>query len=372
MRIAVVHDRLTQLGGSERVVLALQRLWPDAPVYTSVADLDFAGEAGFRDVRTTYLQRIPGAARLGRASLPLHPHAFGSLDLARYDVVISSSAFFSKCVRVPSGTAHVCLCYTPARFLWEFSDSHLADRSGRLERALIGAVSPALRRADRKAASRVDRFVAISSFIQEQIRRHYDRESVVIPPPVAIEKHRGDDVRGDFLLTAAALYPYKRIDHAIAAARQLDLPLKVLGDGPDYPRLAGLAGSKVELLGWVDEATKDALISSARAFVAPQVEDFGIAMVEALAAGTPVVAPARGGSVDIVQDGRTGALYDPADPGGLVDALRRVLALEIPRSVLHASVIRFSEAAFDSAIRDVVEETASDVAAAVGPRPASR
>jgi glycosyltransferase involved in cell wall biosynthesis len=317
-------------------------------------------------VSTTYLQRLPGAERLGRASLPLHPHAFGRLDLAGYDVVISSSAFFSKCARVPPGTAHVCLCYTPARFLWEFRDTHLTDRSGRLERALISAASPALRRADRRAAARVDRFVAISSFIQDLIHRHYGRTSVVIAPPVAVEQYRTDAPRGDFLVTAAALHPYKRIDHAIEAAGRLGLPLKVLGEGPDRERLATLAGPGVELLGWVDEGTKQALISRARAFVAPQVEDFGIAMVEALAAGTPVVAPARGGAVDIVDDGRTGALYDPADPDGLVAAVGRALALDVPRSALHAAATRFSEAAFSSAFREVVEDAVSGVRSTAG------
>ena len=355
LRVAIVHDRLTQLGGSERVVLALQRIWPDADLFTSVQDPAFAADAGFTNVRSTYLQRLPRASSLGRASLPLHPHAFGRLDLRGYDVVISSSAFFAKCARVPAGMPHVCLCYTPARFLWEFQDSHLTDRSGRLERALIAAVSPALRRADRRAAARVDQFVAISSFIEASIERHYGRSSIIIPPPVDVERYPIDAPRGDYLLTVAGLYPYKRVDHAIAASRELHLPLKVVGDGPDALRLRALAGPAVELLGWVDEDTKVALVSGARALVAPQVEDFGIAMVEALAAGTPVVAPARGGALDIVEDGRTGALYDPGDPDGLVGAIERAMELTADRSVLRAAALRFSEDAFADAMRGLVD-----------------
>jgi glycosyltransferase involved in cell wall biosynthesis len=355
VRLAIVHDRLTVFGGAERLVLALQRVWPSADLFASVVDDELVADRGFANVRTTYLQHLPAAGRLGRASLPLHPHAFGRLDLRGYDAVISSSAFFAKCVRPPADVPHVSICYTPPRFLWDFRDTHLTERSGRVARAAIAVISPTLRRADRRGASRVDQFVTNSSYIAEAVARIYGKVAVVIPPPVDVERYEPAAARGDYLLAVARLDPYKRIDRAIEASVRLGIPLKVIGDGPDAARLRSISGPNVELLGWVDEVAKVELIRGASALVAPQIEDFGIAMVEALAAGVPVIAPAAGGALDIVEDGRTGILYDPGDPDALVQAIHRLAGLDVVPAVLHAASLRFSEAAFASAMRDVVE-----------------
>jgi glycosyltransferase involved in cell wall biosynthesis len=357
MRVAIVHDRLTVFGGAERLVLALQRIWPTADLFVGVADRELAERAGFVNLQTTYLQRLPGAAALGRASLPLHPHAFGRLQLHRYEAVISSSAFFAKCVRPPAGVPHVSFCHTPPRFLWDFSDSHLTDRSGRMERAAVAVVRPALRRADLRGASGVDQFLANSSFIADAVARHYGKPAIVIPPPVDVDRYEPAVTRGGYLLAIARLDPYKRIDRAIEASARLGIPLKVIGDGVDAARLRAISGPEVELLGWVEEAAKIELVRGALALVAPQVEDFGIAMVEALAAGVPVVAPAAGGALDIVESGRTGVLYDPDDPGALDNAIRKVQQLEVIPADLHASALRFSEPAFASAMREVVDAT---------------
>ena len=357
VRLAIVHDRLTVFGGAERLVLALQRIWPTADLFASVVDDALVADAGFANVRTTYLQHLPAAGRLGRASLPLHPHAFGRLELDGYDAVISSSAFFAKCIRPPAGVPHLSICYTPPRFLWDFRDTHLTERSGRVERAAISLISPALRRADLRGARGVDQWITNSSYTADAVARHYGETAVVIAPPVDVEHYEPAVTRGGYLLAIARLDPYKRIDRAIEASAQLGIPLKVIGDGADAARLRAISGREVELLGWVEEAAKFELVRGALALVAPQVEDFGIAMVEALAAGVPVVAPAAGGALDIVESGRTGVLYDPEDPGALVNAIRQVEQLDVVPEDLHAASLRFSEPAFANAMREVVDAT---------------
>lgn len=354
LRVAIVHDRLTVFGGAEREVLALQRVWPESDLFVSVVDPQVAVRHGFRNVRTTYLGRLPMAARLGRASLPLHPHAFRRLDLRGYDVVISSSAFFARCLTVPAGTAHVAVCYSPARFLWDFRDTHLEARAGLVQRAFVKAISPWLRRQDRRGARTVDVFVAISTFIAEAIQRCYDRESVLVPPPVDVHAFEPAAAPGDYLITLTRLDPHKEVDRAIAACNELRIGLKVVGDGFDAPRLRRMAGPTVEFLGWVSEAEKTAVVQGARALLAPQIEDFGIAMVEALAAGVPVIAPAAGGALDIVENGRTGILYDPDDPRGLVEALKALDELALDPQHLHERALRFSEDAFARRMREVV------------------
>lgn len=345
MRVALVHDKLTELGGSERVVQAMQRIWPDAPLHVAVADPEVVAAGGFRDVRPTGLDRLPGGAGRARWAIPLHAAAFARLHPRDVDVVVSSSSFSAKDVRPAAGIPHLSYCHTPARFLW--GDDHLDGRSGPAPiAAAVRAAVPALRRIDRRAAQRVDVLLANSTHVAAEVERVWGRLAPVLHPPVDLVAHAGEHATGDHLVAIARLLPYKRVDAAIATAQRLGLRLVVIGDGPDRERLEALAGPGVELVGAVDEATKVRLLGSARALLAPQVEDFGIAMVEALAAGVPVVAPAAGGALDIVADGVTGALFDPTDPGGLDRAAARVLDLRVDRVALRSSAERFSEAAF--------------------------
>ncbi|MGV3758321.1 MAG: glycosyltransferase, partial [Actinomycetota bacterium] len=215
-------------------------------------------------------------------------------------------------------------------------------------------------------AARVDVLVANSTFVADSIRRSYGRSAVVVPPPVDVERCGPPRVDHDgYVLVVSRLDPYKRVDLAIRACQEAGLPLRVVGDGVDAARLAGLAGPGVELLGWVDEDRKIELLRGAMALVAPQVEDFGIAMVEALAAGTPVVAPAAGGAVDIVEDGVTGVLYDPDDTEGLSTALARVADLPVDAAVMREASARFAEARFADAMTELVERAvAAPVASA--------
>ncbi len=355
MRIAIVHDKLVQFGGAERVVRDMRRIWPDADLYTSAFDPDLVRREGLGEVRATFLQRMPGGVEQSRWLMPFYDLAFRSLDLDGYDLVLSSSAMFAKSVR-SKAAPHLCYCHIPVRYLWEYRDSHIGELPHPAPVRLAASLTvPWLRRRDLRAVAGVDMFVANSHAIADQIRRHYGREAEVVPPGVDSTPFAGAHERGDYLLLVARLYPYKRVDLAIEAANRLGVPLKIVGEGSDRPRLEQLAGDTVEFLGWVVEEDKPALFGSARALLAPQIEDFGIVMVEALAAGTPVVALNRGGAVDILSDGETGVLFSRQTADELVDAIGRLERESFDREVLRARARAFSPERFQASIRELAE-----------------
>jgi glycosyltransferase involved in cell wall biosynthesis len=346
-----------QLGGSEQVTAALSRAFGDADVITSAYDPEIAHRLGLASVQGTFLQRAPMLERAHHYFLPLYDSAFRHVDLSGYDAVISSAAFFAKSVCPPPGVPHVCYCHTPIRFLWEPEDSTLAElpKNPAVRRA-VTAMKPLLRRADRRAVKHVDEFVANSSHIASRIAALYGRQARVVAPPVEIDRYRGDFEAGDYLLAAARLYPYKRVDIAIEVANRLRIPLKVAGDGSDLARLRELAGPTVEFLGWVDEADKPELFGSARAFIAPQLEDFGIAMVEAIAAGTPVVALAAGGALDIVEPGVNGMLVDSQNAAAFGEAVESLAPPDYQPGPMRRSVEKFAAPVFARRMREIVDE----------------
>ncbi len=355
MRVAIVHDKLVQLGGAERVALRMRNVWPDADFYTSAFDPELAQSAGFGEVRATFLQRLPLSAEGTRWALPLYDHAFRRLDLDGYDLVVSSAAMFAKSVQ--TGTApHVCYCHTPIVYLWHLRETHMRELPYPLPvRAAAAATVPWLRRLDRRAAAGVDVFVANSTAVSERIRRYYGRESEVVHPPVDPAPFAADHAREDYLLVVARLFPYKRVDVAIEAANRAGAHLKVVGEGSDRARLETLAGDTVEFVGWADDEQKARLFGSARALLVPQEEDFGMVMVEALAAGTPVVALRAGGALDIVEDGVTGLLFDRQTPDDLLAAIGRLDGADFDRDVLRARARDFSPERFDAELRAVGE-----------------
>jgi glycosyltransferase involved in cell wall biosynthesis len=355
LRVAIVHDKLVQLGGAERVALELRRLWPEADLYVAAYDPDLARAVGVERVQATFLQRMPGGVERTRWLLPFYDLAFRSLRLNSYDAVISSAAMFAKSVR-PRGGPHVCYCHTPVVYLWHLRDTHIRELPYPWPvRAAAAAAVPWLRRRDRRAADGVDLFVANSRAVAHRIARYYGRRAEVVHPPVDAAPYAGDFERGDYLLVVARLYPYKRVDLAIEACNRLRLPLRIVGEGPDRRRLEALAGPTVEFLGWVPEKRKPELFGAARALVAPQEEDFGIVIVEALAAGTPVVALAAGGALDIVEDGETGILFAEQTAGALARAIERLDSFEPGRAPLRERASRFAPAEFDRRMRAVVE-----------------
>jgi glycosyltransferase involved in cell wall biosynthesis len=323
LKTALVHDWLTGMRGGEKVLEELGAMFPEAPIFTL---FHFPGSVSAaiesHPIHTSFLQRAPGIRAGYRRYLPLFPAAIEDFDLGGFELVISSSHCVAKGVIPPPGGLHYCYCHTPMRYAWDQEHAYFPRRRG-LAARLRALTLTALRAWDAASAARVDLFIANSSFVAERIRAFYGRRAEVVPPPVDVEFFTPAPAAasaggGGYALVVSALAPYKRIDVALAACARAGIELRIVGDGPERGRLERLAGPRARLLGRVDGAALRDLYRGARVFLQPGIEDFGIASVEALACGTPVVAAGRGGVLDVVEDGRHGVLYDEA---GGADAL---------------------------------------------------
>jgi glycosyltransferase involved in cell wall biosynthesis len=314
MRVAIVHDYLNQYGGAERVLEALHDLYPDAPVYTSIYDPAAMPDRYRRwDIRTSWMQRLPGWRRGFRAYFLLYPSAFESFDLSGYDLILSSSSAYAKGIIPPPGGRHICYCHTPMRFAWR-TDSYVEREGiGRRRRLVLSILLTYVRLWDVATTPRVDAFVANSREVARRIRRYYNREATIIPPPVDLPPYRPRPAE-DFYLSGGRLIPYKRLDLAVRALSALRLPLKIFGAGRDRAALESIAAPNVEFLGQVSEERLRELFARCRAFIFPGEEDFGITPLEAMAAGRPVIAYAAGGALDSLVDGVTGRFFHEQSP----------------------------------------------------------
>lgn len=325
MRIALVHHWLVGMRGGEKVLEALCDLLPDADIFTLVCDPSRLSDKLRRHrITTSFIQRLPFAPGRFRAYLPLFPMAAWRVDLSSYDLVVTSDASVVKAIRTPPGTRHVCYCHSPPRYLWDLYDLYRREEAGLIRRLLMPPVAHYLRRADFRAAQRVDTFIANSRAVAERIARHYRKPSQVIYPPVETDYYAAAArAPEDYYLFVGQLVAYKKADLAIRAIGGMGRRLLVVGDGPQRRRLAELAGPHMELLGPVsDERLRD-LYARCRALIFPNEEDFGIVPVEAMAAGAPVIALARGGALETVVDGVTGLHFSEMTVESLQDAVRR-------------------------------------------------
>jgi glycosyltransferase involved in cell wall biosynthesis len=352
-RIALVHDWLNQLGGAENVLEELVNLFPGAPVFTSMYAADAMPDA-YRgwDIRTTFMQRLPGVARHHQKYLPVYPLAFERTDLSAYDLALSNKSGFCHGVRTANHgrkAVHVCYCLTPTRFLWLFDQYREREQINSAAGVLLRPVLAQLRRWDYAAAQRVDHFIAISSEIQRRIRAIYHRESVIIHPPVDTDYFRPaqQPAVGDYYLIVGRLIPYKRIDLAVQAFAHLPQEkLIVVGDGRDRAALAAKATPNVTFVGRQPRARVRELLQGCKAFLFPGLEDFGIAPVEALSAGRPVIAFAGGGALDTVTPGVTGERFPEQTVTGLLAVLASFDARAYRPADCRAQAERFSTAAF--------------------------
>jgi glycosyltransferase involved in cell wall biosynthesis len=355
MKIALVHDWLNQLGGAENVLETLVRLYPGAPVYTSMYAADRMPDA-YRawDIRTTWMDRLPGIHAHHQPYLPLYPLAFARLNLADYEVILTNKSGFCHGVQT-DGALHVCYCLAPTRYLWQFEDYIRRERIAAPVAMMLRPLVGGLRRWDYHAAQRVDHFIAISSEIQGRIEQYYDRRSVIIYPPVETTRYRPADRHDDYYLVVSRLIPYKRVDLAVKACTRLDLPLLVAGSGRDRDLLESMAGPTVEFLGRVPDEDLPDLLARCKAFLFPGLEDFGIAPVEAQAAGRPVVAFRGGGALDTVIDGETGLFFDRQTVDSLCEALGRFEQYTFSPERCRANAGRFDTAVFKRELAAFVE-----------------
>ncbi|HTK39289.1 MAG TPA: glycosyltransferase [Patescibacteria group bacterium] len=364
-KVAIVCDWLTTMAGAEKVILAFHEAFPDAPIYTSVYVPENVPAFANADVRTTYLQRLPRPLRNLHKFFPmLRVHAFRSLDLSEYDVILSSASAEAKQVRkTRADQVHICYCHTPIRYYWSHYEQYKADPGfGRLNwlvRLLMPLMVPALKRADYRAAQAVDYFIGNSTTVAKRIATYYDRTADVIHPPVDTDRFTPSDTRADFYMALSRHIPYKRLDLAISAANALKLPLRVFGDGSEHDKLVAMAGLTVSFYPGTPSVEDQQRITdsfnTARGLLFPAEEDFGITPVEALAGGTPVIAYGVGGARDIVSDGETGVLFDEQTTESVVAAIKRAEAIAFSPSVLAKSAKRFERPIFIRAITDYVD-----------------
>jgi glycosyltransferase involved in cell wall biosynthesis len=354
-RVALVHDFLLDLRGAERVFSAICDAWPEADVFTAVYDeRGTEGRFAAREPRTSFLQRLRPTARTFRPLLPLYPHAVESLDLRGYDTVISSSSAWAHGVLVDPGAVHVCYCHNPFRYAWSEREATLAARSP-LTRAPLRLLLNRWRQWDWIAAQRVDAYVANSHLTAARVRRYFGREATVLHPPVELGRFAPGTV-GEHYLVVAELMAHKRIDVAIEAFNRLRKPLLVVGDGPELRRLRRLAGPTVTLTGRVSDERVAQLMSSSRALIVTAAEEFGIAAVEALASGRPVIALGAGGVLESVREGETGVYYDASEPDSLAQAVSAFDPATIDPAACVAAAQRFGTRDFQAQLRSIVAD----------------
>jgi glycosyltransferase involved in cell wall biosynthesis len=353
-RLALAHDYLLVMRGAERTFAEIAACWPQAPIYTLLFDPDAVADsfAGHR-VHTSYLQRLGVRQDRFRYMLPFFPRAVERLPVRDYDVLVSSSSAFAHGLRPGPGSLHVCYCHSPFRYAWFERERALAE-APRWSRPLLGRTLRRLRRWDLEAAGRVSRYVANGEITRRRIAELYGVEADVVHPPVSVERFSIGEPE-DFLLFVGQVIRHKRIEVAIEAAARAGRPLKVVGEGPDLPRLRELhADDPVEFLGRVDDIRLADLYARCLALVVPNVEEFGIAAVEAQAAGRPVVAVGRGGVRETVVDGVTGVLVDGESAADLAAPLRDLDFASFDSRAIRANAERFSAASFKTNFKALV------------------
>lgn len=328
MKIALVHYWLVTMRGGEKVLEELCRLYPQADIFTHVVQPDQISDTlKAHRITTSFIARLPGAARHYQKYLPLMPLALEQLDLRGYDLVISSESGPAKGVITGENTLHLCYCHSPMRYLWNMYHDYRESTTG-LTRALMAPTFNYLRQWDFASAARVDHFIANSTTVQRRIAKTYRRASDVIHPPVAVEDFTPAEKPEDFYLLCGQLVPYKRADIAVAAFNKLGKKLVVVGDGSERQKLTRMAGPTVRILGPQPFESLRNLYAKCRALIFPGEEDFGIVPVEAMASGRPVIGYDRGGIRDSVRDGISGILFPDSSVDGLIAGIARFEAIE--------------------------------------------
>ncbi len=359
--LAIVHDWLNQIGGAEDVLAQMHAMYPAAPVYTSIfAPEKMPAAMQAWDIRTNWMDKLPGIHDHHQPYLPLYPLAFGGVDLRKYDVVLSNKSGFCHGVQVRPDAYHIDYCLTPTRYVW-MPDAYL-QREG-FGRAVEMAMRPLLawlRRWDYEAAQRVTHFIAISTEVQQRIRRYYHRESMIIFPPVDVQRFRPNGQPPEpFFLVLSRLIPYKRIDLAVRACNLVGCKLVVAGSGRDRAALEAIAGPNIEFRGYVSDAEAADLMARCQAFIFPGLEDFGITPLQAQAAGRPVIAYGAGGALDTVIPGITGEFFVEQTPEALATVLADFDPTRYDPSACRTNAERFSNERFRRELGDYVQRVAA-------------
>ncbi len=357
-RTALVHDWLTGMRGGEKCLEVLCELYPEAPIHTLIAFPEKVSEAiRGHVIRCSFLQRLPGVAKHYRSFLPLFPMAIERFDLTDFDLVLSSSHAVAKGVRVPPHALHISYVHTPMRYVWDMFDQYFNRATvGSVQLALIRLVAARIRRWDIRTSARVHHFIANSRYVAERIRRIYHRDAAVIHPPVDTARFAVSTANDGSYLVVSALVPYKRVDIAIEAANRGAFPLRVIGDGPERPRLEKMAGPTVRFDGWLHDREIEEAYASSRALLFPGEEDFGIVPVEAMACGKPVIAYGRGGATETVIEELSGVLFGEQTPDSLLSAIDRMERLRFDAPAIRAHAETFDRENYRRRMAEFVDE----------------
>ncbi len=362
MKTALIHDHLAQDGGAEKVLQTFLPMFPKAPIYTLLYDKKNARKYyKDRHIEASVIQRLPGGVSHYKWYLPFMPMAVEFFDLRGFDLVISDTSSFAKGVITMPETLHICYCHTPTRYLWSDTHQYLNElKYNKYLKKIISLILTRLRTWDRLAADRVDHFIANSYTVKKRIKKYYRRNSVVIYPPVETDIFSVSKEVEDYFLIGCRLAPYKRVDIVVEAFKKLGskYKLKIFGDGVDKARLEKIAqgAENIEFLGRVTDEEKAKLYSRALAFINPQEEDFGITVVESMAAGRPVIAYKKGGATETVKEGETGIFFKKQTATDLIKVIESFSNYKFEPEKIREYALKFSKDRFKREILEFIKE----------------
>ena len=355
LNVILCHDWLTGMRGGERVLEILCDAFPKAPIYTLIHNpVAISKKINDHEIRTSWLQNVPGIMTRYRYFLPLFPSAIEGMHLPNADLLISTSHCVAKGLRTKPGTKHLCYCFTPMRYAWTFHNEYFGGNS--VKSLIARAVLPSLRNWDKKSSRRVHRFLALSRHVQKRIKDFYGRDSDVVYPPVDTSRWTlANGARsGGFDLIVSALVPYKRVDLAVRAYSRLAYPLKIVGVGTELAALRRIASPNIEFLGRQTDDAILALYRTCRLLIFPGEEDFGLVPVEAQACGAPIVAYRKGGVLESVEENVTGVFFDKQDEDSLLDAASRCATARLDATTIRANAERFGIKNFIDGLEDSI------------------
>lgn len=372
MKVAIIYDRINKWGGAERVLLALHKIFPDAPLYTAVYDEKKAPWAKVFKIKTSFLQKFPYARSHHELYASLMPLAFESFSFDKYDLVISVTSEAAKGILVKPATMHICYCLTPTRYLWSGYEEYFKNS---VLRFFSKPIVSYLRLWDKIAAQRPDKIIAISQEVQKRIKKYYNRNSEVIYPPIMLTDYSISATKpfdfsiakrqtmqasttsvqnGQFFLIVSRLVPYKRIDIAVEAFNRLGLPLKIIGEGSEKHRLEKLANSNIEFLGYLTDEELVEYYKKCLALIFPGKEDFGLTIVEAQNFGKPVIAYKGGGSIETIIESETGLFFKFQNSRSLESTILEFMEMKFDPKRCFENVQKFSFERFKNDLEKLI------------------
>ena len=356
-KIALAHDHLFQIGGAEKVLAVFAGLYKEAPIYTLINNKKISSHLLPQGrLRMSYLQKIPLSSSIFKYFLLWMPHAWEKINLSDYDLILSSSSAFVKGVSRGGNTKHICYCHSPTRYLWDEKEEYIMNLSeGKFLKKILPRFLDKLRSWDFVQAQKIDYFIANSQYIADKINRYYKRKSLVIYPPVRVADFQISPQTEDYYLIVSRLRPYKKVDLAIKAFNNLKLPLKIIGSGTEYRRLKKMARSNIEFLGELSDQERNKYLSRCRAFIYPQIEDFGISALEAMASGRPVIAYKKGGALETVVEGLSGTFFEEQTWESLAHKILRFDHNNFQPKIIREHAKKFDESIFKEKILSLVD-----------------